>query len=101
MDGDEDNEAEENEFQPDRIRQYPVNYIGCYEVFIRQAKTPLKHLEISRKINELFPNGIKSLVKVNPYKIRVEFNNKASANALPKCEFFKNHHVYIPAKKVK
>jgi hypothetical protein len=83
--------------QPDRIRQYPANYIGVYEVFIRQSKTPLKHLEISKSINEKFPGEIKSLIKMNSSKIRVEFKNLTSANALPKCDFLKDYRVYIPA----
>jgi len=95
-----DNEDSQDLSQPDRIRQYPSNYIGCYEVFVRQSKIPLKHLEISKKINEAFPNEIKSLVKVNPYEIRVEFKNLASANALPKCDFLKEYRVYIPANSV-
>jgi hypothetical protein len=97
MDGDEE---DGDNYQPDRIRQYPMNYIGRFEVFIRQAKIPLKHLEISKKINENFPNSVQSLVKVNPYKIRVEFKNIASANALPECDFLEDYRVYIPAKSV-
>jgi hypothetical protein len=108
MDGDEmdddhdvtDSEESKDNVQSDRIRQYANHYIGAYEVFIRQCKTPLKHVEISKKINEKFPNDIKSLVKVNPYKIRVEFTNIASANALPKCDFLSEYRVYIPAKSV-
>jgi hypothetical protein len=94
---DEDQEMFNPNNQPDRIRQYPANYVGVYEVFIRRVNVSLKHLDISKKIHEAFPNGIRSLMKINSSKIRVVFIQLADANKLPKCEFLKDYRVYIPA----
>jgi hypothetical protein len=86
--------------KPDRIRQYPVNYFGPFVVFIRQADTPLQHLVISKEINEQYMGVVKSLVKVNSAKIKVEFKDRASANGLPSAKFLNKYRVYIPAESV-
>jgi hypothetical protein len=96
MDADDD----ENGTPTYRPRQYPLDHRGPYEVFIRQIETPIKHFEISKKINDSFKGAVLSLVKINVAKIKVVFKDRSSANKIHEMTYLRDYRVYIPAANV-
>lgn len=81
------------------IRKYPAMAPGPYTVFIREKKVPLQPLKFSVHLHRSYPS-IKTFFKVAPGKMKAVFGNKNEANVLPVDSFFKDYHVYIPAKDV-
>lgn len=83
-----------------RVRQYPKDHRGPYEVFIRKIDMPLNHIEISKTMNEKYNGVVLSLMKINIAKIKVVFSDLSSANNLHKEPFLEHFRVYIPAASV-
>jgi hypothetical protein len=86
--------------KPERRREYPLYFKGPYVVFIKQKGPSLSHVTVARKLNENFKKSVKSIVKVNSTKIRVEMDSATSANKVMKMEFLSIYRVYIPAESV-
>lgn len=84
----------------ERRREYPIYHKGPYIIFIKQKSSSLSHVSISRKLNENFKNGIKSIMKVNSSKMRVEMSSATNANKALKMPFLAEYRVYIPAESV-
>jgi hypothetical protein len=83
-----------------RVREYPLDHKGPFVVFIKEKNSPLAHVTISIRINETFKNDVKSLVRMNRSKIRVELTSAKVANEVLKCQFLGGYITYIPAESV-
>jgi hypothetical protein len=83
-----------------RIREYPIYHKGPFIVFIKKKITSISFVAIARKLNESYKNCVKSIMKVNPTKMRVELTSAPIANAILKQPFLQEYRVYIPAETV-
>lgn len=97
-----------------RIRQYPDDNDGPFEVCIRKIDKPLEPLKLTRFIRSTFKSEI-TIKQVNEFKLRVFFSEKIDstgfvtidkktarkeANELPNCVWNKIFRIYIPEKLV-
>jgi hypothetical protein len=105
MSGDNTNEKEnegtnDDIVPPVRIREYPMYHKGPYVVFVKQKSSSLMFVSIARKVNEMFKSNVKSIMKVNSSKMRIEMMNASCANRILQLPFLKDYRVYIPAEAV-
>lgn len=83
-----------------RIRQYPVDYVGPFIVFIRELEAPLNLIKITKYMNKHF-NSMKLIKPITSKKFKVQFNNIVDANNLVHDQYIsKSFHAYIPSKDV-
>jgi hypothetical protein len=84
-----------------RIRAYPNNFKGRFNVYIRETSKPLSHIRISKHICNKYGANILEIAKVHRYKIRVEAKDAATANKLAEDPELRNQYrVAIPAGEV-
>ncbi len=93
-------ELNDGDLSPIRIREYPPYHRGTFVVFVKQKSSTLSFISVARKLNEAFKNSVKSIMKMNSSKMRIEMNTAQNANKILKLSFLQEYRVYIPAESV-
>lgn len=86
--------------KPTRVKVYPQNAKGPFEVFFRRLDSPLNALHISDLLHRSY-RSVKEVKSISLTKVRATFTNRSDANAVvADTTLTASYRVYVPCERV-